>query len=354
MVSPGKASVSSNKTKLQVVDDDQLRTSKQSLCPECFLPCQLLLNDYFKCKCCNSQVHFKCCHLNDIATNSALLCNANCLFICNQCSNSSIILVKDNNSLDMKVNNANHSTVSSSFDKVLSEIHSLHEQIANLNEKLVLLTRDAQNSTRQLKPLEITRSKLFQYPSPSVTYNGSQSINYNKFQVKIDGVHESPLNTARDIRVDDDFNSVSKILNFLNVNVQVGSTYRLGKYLPNANRSIIVNLNSSFDLKAVTGKAHLLKNYETKIYLNEVLYGDEAKLHRAALKERWRLISQDNVCRQSIKIKRNKLFVNGKLQNLSHLIAKDTNLESSHSVNHNEAVSTPASTVSVPSNSNSI
>ena len=104
---------------------------------------------------------------------------------------------------------------------------------------------------------------------------------------------------------------VFEILKFLNCESEFKNLHRIGKIIPGRTRSICIEMTDHLMFRKILSLAKQLKNFKVKgIFVNQFLTGDEAKMERAILKERWNLINNKKIERKNIAIRHGQIFIN--------------------------------------------
>lgn len=295
----------------QTILTQSASTIVNCLCLDCLHPCSPTLKDYFRCRCCSKTTHFTCCKITYSNNLQDLVNSNNCWFLCNSCANSPIQLVNcvdntiadDDNSILQRI-----ATIDSGVREITAKVDQINKQLHSSATNF----QSSRNYCNDIMRSESIHQPNHIFPKPLlVKAELRDSSNDNKFQIKIDGIPENPFNTQRSDRILADSNAVKEIFDFIHANVKFSSIRRQGKYLTNTNRSVLVDLTNSFDLNLVLQNAKALKNHVSRIFINKVLYGDEAIIHRNALKERWRIIQEGIVSRNDITLRDGVIRIKG-------------------------------------------
>lgn len=213
-------------------------------------------------------------------------------------------------SVDEKLINldAKLTTIAKSLDKIADIPYP-----AILREPLYDARADSSSPTNVLDKRVFVNSRHINAQFKQEPFStDTSSSNSKKFILKLDGITEQNLDLNQAQRNVGDSNMVTKVLRHLGINCNFINCRRNGSFIEQRTRSLQFEVLDEKIFIAILKAAKLLKNFEEgRIYLNRVLFGDEARQYSLLLKERWRLINAENVERKSIQIKHGQLFVNG-------------------------------------------
>ena len=193
------------------------------------------------------------------------------------------------------------------------EISSLKESLASLQRDVAALQelQSMGNQSVVSSPEEPVssnpRGSLPSTRQPPRTHGSDRNFN-----LIVSGIEESAPGTTRRDRLAHDNNKLSTLLSFLLPNFSdqsVRDCSRLGRYLRDRTRPLLVVLNRSCDVSTVLSNKSRLAD-RPNIKINRDLSPSLRKTRSVLLTQRRHLISS-GIDRSNIKIGKNELYVNG-------------------------------------------
>ena len=192
------------------------------------------------------------------------------------------------------------------------------DDLATRSEKLEKDLAEIMVSIKELnKPVAKPDSKV-SHSNPVVPKNqlappNSGSTPDRKFNVVVYGVEECLPNTFKPVRLQKDFDSVSKIFSSIAAidSSAIMDCYHLGKYKTQhpRPRPILVKLRRTLDINTILANKGSLSS---PLIIKPDLSPEERAREAVLLKERWSLLQQGYE-RKMIKIRNNSIFVNNQL-----------------------------------------
>ena len=144
-------------------------------------------------------------------------------------------------------------------------------------------------------------------------YNDSGGYLDTNLNLVVYGVQESKKGTLRHVRVEEDLKSVTTALSSIDNAIDdhsIRDCIRLGKYKQDARspRPILAKFVRSTDVSRLLSKRSKLRH---PIIIKPDMTPSQRYQEAVLLKQRW-LLTQDGTPKQSIKIRKDKLYVNGR------------------------------------------
>ena len=130
----------------------------------------------------------------------------------------------------------------------------------------------------------------------------------HQYQIRLSGLPELQGNN-NSAKPEAELQKVNHILKHLEVgNIAIKNLWRIGVFNQSRTRTMILQLNSIWDVRLLLSNAKKLVNYDIKgLFLRPDLSAAELVKEKAVLKQRWDLI-QAGVPKTSLKIKSFKLY----------------------------------------------
>jgi hypothetical protein len=190
-------------------------------------------------------------------------------------------------------------------EKVKSSVKSLSTEVSGIQSAMPTHTSTVNN--------ESASSTL---NSTLPTKKTSRSNPARKFNLIFHGIDESPPGTSFNERLEQDFNVVLLVIGSSdNSSSVVLDSIRIGRYRENQKpRPVPVKFNDIKTVHSVLAQkanSHLSSSHS--VVIKPDLSKEDRHVNSKLLKERYRLISEENVEKQFIKIRGSQLFVNNRL-----------------------------------------
>ena len=283
---------------------------------------------------CRTWLHRGCAGLSKKAFE--VLSKSNDKFHCLKCtfstqkvtshSNDTTSHVADFHSLLADIETQLKASLADLIAQALAPLRSLlNDRVQALNSKLNAFDTEIRQQLGQLSAdLDRLRTATSQKQIPNVPAAAANSLPVNHTSASIPrldtnlnlvvyGVQESKKGTPRHIRVEEDLKSVTTALSSIDNAIDdhsIRDCIRLGKYKEDARspRPILAKFVRSTDVSRLLSKRSKLRH---PIVIKPDMTPSQRHQEAVLLKQRW-LLTQDGTPKQSIKIRKDKLFINGR------------------------------------------
>ena len=253
-----------------------------SVCGTC--QCNIAKGSRFVCHGCQLVMHWtaRCTGFSDNVLADLEEVRMNILLLCNNCAM--------NGTRDEIISRASRNQVEETLKPELETIRTTSEQI-NLS----------------MKNFEKTASHKINDATTSIPNEGKKERAADPLSIRIRGVKECNKKEACD-RLKEDSEAVSDILESLIARrPQLTNVKRLGKYdkvkeNPNICRPLLVTFANQWDKRLILSSLSKLKGRRDHISISRDLSSEEVKHERELLKERYRLINEEGIPRDCIRI----------------------------------------------------
>ena len=255
-----------------------------SVCGTC--QCNITKGSRFVCHGCQLVMHWtaRCTGFSDNVLVALEEVRNNILLLCNNCAM--------NGTRDEIMSRASRNQVEETLKPELETIRTTSEQI-NLSKK----------------NFEKTASHKINDATISIPNEGKKERVADPLSIRIRGVKESNKKEACD-RLKEDSEAVSDILeSMIARRPQLTNVKRLGKYgldkvkeNPNICRPLLVTFANQWDKRLILSSLSKLKGRRDNLSLSRDLSSEEVKHERELLKERYRLINEEGIPRDCIRI----------------------------------------------------
>uniref|UniRef100_A0A1X7TK40 PHD-type domain-containing protein n=1 Tax=Amphimedon queenslandica TaxID=400682 RepID=A0A1X7TK40_AMPQE len=207
-------------------------------------------------------------------------------------------------------------------------IASQNQEITNLKTKLEEVTRDIAHlksevdslKSNMANPLSINDSvsdptNVTSIPSHSPASPHSNTLSNKSHDKKLNlvfhGIRECPTGTSFNARMDNDYNAVLSAIGSDDQSL-IRDCIRLGKFQSSNSkpRPILVKFNNMKTVQSILFRPNSASDHGISIKKDLSLH--ERKINSILLKERHRLITEENTAKNQIKIRRNKIFIRGR------------------------------------------
>ena len=333
--------MATNRTKRKKPDDspdktDEILNKAMDLCGKCNKKCTTK-GESIQCDLCGLWVHASCEDISKdqykaIKTLSAL---DNIVYYCrnNDCRSrikyitNEWVKSQDTSKIDEIVTNLTQQHIS-------TEYQTIQKAVSDLSNKIIHLQAQESDLCTQIKNTAValdTHPAKTKSPSPD-----------RKCNVVVYGIDESPQNTPRNSRLQNDTHAVVKIFTKIEVTIEpslILDCYRLGKFNPQRAkpRPILVKLQRAIDASSILANKGSLSS---PVFIKPDMSTAELQIESLLLKERWALIQAGHQ-RKSIRInsRTSSIYLN------NQIFGKVVNSKFVHSQYH----APPPSTASQPS-----
>ena len=203
------------------------------------------------------------------------------------------------------------------------ELASLKSLVTNLQSSVALTSSleaspanaASQSSGPNQTTFAATVGENLHVQKPASNHRTSEINNYErKFNIVLYGIEEAPKGSNRLVRSTHDDEEITSTLSVVDesfTHQSIRDSFRLGRYDENKKRPILVKFSRFSDASSVLSKRRNLATLEG-IRIQPDLSPQDRITLSVLLKERRKLIDQDSVDRQQIRIRGNSIYVNGK------------------------------------------
>ena len=257
-----------------------------SVCGTC--QCNIPKGSRFVCHGCQLVMHWtaRCTGFSDNVLAALEEVRMNILLLCNNCNCAM------NGTRDEIISRASRNQVKETLKPELETIRTTSEQI-NLS----------------MKTFEKTASHKINDATTSIPNEGKKVRVADQLSIRFRGVKECNKKEACD-RLKEDSEAVSDILeNMIARRLQLTNVKRLGKYYldkvkenPNICTPLLVTFANQWNKRLILSSLSKLKRRRDNISISRDLSSEEVKYERELLKERYRLINEEDIPRDCIRI----------------------------------------------------
>jgi len=198
-------------------------------------------------------------------------------------------------------------------------ISNLKATVASLTEAVAALQSSVKSSVPNPAPSSIPDESLSAttqsrpvHPVPNI--NPITNYEDKKYNIVIYGIKESPPNTSKSDRLENDLQSINNEFTKVDLPIQASSVkdcFRLGKYKPDAPRPrpILVKFLRSTEASLALSK---IASFQAPVRIKPDLTPEERQAEKVLLKERWSLM-QLGFDKRRIKLRNKCIFIDNKL-----------------------------------------